>query len=150
MLPSFGLAGAKSNGGLPLQAGRPIFYPAGPFRSEMGAALWVKLAQHEPDQLFMGLLISAPDPDGEGHEELSADRYVRQPVTLVGLDLRRRAIPEGVLFDLGSGSPDVTHLGLFNLTGRLAYYGALISPRRAMSPAETVELPPYAARVRRI
>jgi hypothetical protein len=78
MSPTNGLCGG---GGphLPSQRGRPTHYQAGPFVAQLTPTLIQKMFLEVPAELWVGLLVRPPNPDGDGYQELACKNYARSP-----------------------------------------------------------------------
>ena len=99
-------------------------YPQGPFAVEMSPALSARAAGRYPDALWMGLMISKPDPDGGGARELDYPGYQRQPIELSSRSAQHLAVGRPVLFEI-FGCPLVTGVALFDADGRVVANGLL-------------------------
>ncbi|HEY3949201.1 phage tail fiber protein [Phenylobacterium sp.] len=120
-------SGRAGGGGphLPPQSGRPTYHQIGPFNAILAPTLAQKTAPEIPTNLQVALLVKAPNPDGDFYEELSAEGYERQPITRVAHDSQFDANAEAVAFNV-SGGAEVGHVGLFDLEGKLRFYGRLV------------------------
>ena len=150
MSHTFGRCQGGDTRHLPPQVGRPVSYPIGPFSSELTPTLWTKIRGAVPGRLFLGLLSRPPNPDGDGYEELVSDGYRRIEIDLVDRTARHRANTNAVYLVVADCSPPVTHIGLFDETGSLQFYGRLLSTRESSRPAKQFEFRPCALRVIRL
>lgn len=135
---------------LPPQIGRQVRYPVGPFMSVLAPTLATKLEGETPANLFLGLLVKAPDADGVHHQEMVSADYERLEVSLVELNGRHLSNTNALTFEVPPEAPPASHLGLFDEAGQLRFYGRLLSTREASTPARLFELRPYSLSVIRL
>ncbi|MGZ3306858.1 MAG: hypothetical protein ACXU8U_13440, partial [Asticcacaulis sp.] len=86
------------------------------FHKQSGDALY---------ELWAGLLIKAPDPDGNGGVEYAGPDYERQRASIKGYSADYDMVVNEMEFYLTEGV-DLQYLGLFDDQGRLRFYGRLI------------------------
>lgn len=126
-------------------------YLEGPFHAELGLGMALRQSNVVvPDEIYAGLLIRGPDPDGYGGVELVASGYTRVPVRLVERSLQRLAVPHPVVFDFEGGDPP-THVAFFSApeSGTLLWYGGLKAWRFVEQPPTRVEFPAYSLEAKR-
>lgn len=143
-----GLCGAPGNRHLPLQVGRSVQYPAGPFRALLTATMWVKQAGAIPEGLSLGLLTRAPDPDGYGYTECT-DEASRAPTVLTPWDTRTLANLSAACVAAPPGSEPVQFIGLFAGDRGLAFYGLLQGARHSSHAPQKVVFRPYELKIRK-
>lgn len=150
MSHTFGQCQGAATRHLPPQKGRPIEYPAGSFRADLSATLRTKLRGVMPDALSLGLLVKAPNADGDNYEELTAPGYERQLLATAHLNERHEANAEGVTLNIPAGLPPVFHVGLFDERGELCFYGRILHTLSSSQPPTRFEFRAYAVRLIRL
>jgi hypothetical protein len=146
----FGQCQGAATRHLPPQKGRPVDYPCGLFRADLSATLRTKLRGTMPEALYLGLLVKAPNADGDGYEELTLPGYERRLLPTTHLNERHEANAEGVTLSIPAGLPPVFHIGLFDAHGDLCFYGRILHTLSSSQPPTRFEFQPYALRLIRL
>lgn len=132
---------------------KPAYGPGGenlhgPFSAALSPSIPARAAGDYPSEVFIGLLMSKPDPDGMGGKELDAPGYERQAVELLSRSRSHLCVSRPVLFEIFN-CPTVTHLALFDGDGQIFAHGALRGRTTEASPPSRFEFPGHQILVRR-
>lgn len=130
------------------QQGRPVSWQAGPFAARLAPTLIQKLAGETPAEFWVGLLVRAPNADGDAYEELACENYTRARVRLTPFSSQFDANAQEVLFSFNQGV-GATHIGLFDGDGSLRFYGFLSGYRNSPEPPSEIRLRTFEVKVRR-
>lgn len=146
--PSSGLAGAPLR---PLEppSTRPPRFPAGPFGAGLRPTLDASRRGRYSDCLQLGLLVTMPDRDGYGAEELRIPGYHGQAVSLVARTRTQFAVENAIVFDRIVGAL-VKGVALFNEGSEVEAFGVLRPYTSAGVPPSRLEFPPFQILVNRV
>jgi hypothetical protein len=116
--------------------------------AQLAPTLIQKTFLEVPAELWVGLLVRPPNPDGDGYRELECENYARVLTKLVSASSQFHANAEEVSFQFEEGV-SVTHIGLFDADGRLRFYGYLSGYRQGTTPPTQVRLGSLQMKVRK-
>lgn len=136
---------APGYGQLPLPHGP---FKISPFNAELAPTAAAKRAGGFSNPLYVGLLVSLPDPDGVGSVELDHPGYVRQLVELTSRSASHLTIPRHVRFEM-VGCPPIVGMALFGSEAVAEAYGILRSSRIAWRPPEIFDFASHQILVKR-
>ncbi|WP_426051975.1 hypothetical protein [Brevundimonas sp. SL161] len=123
-------------------------FKTNPFNAELAPTAAAKRAGGFSNPLYVGLLVSLPDPDGVGSVELDHPGYVRQLVELTSRGSGHLTIPRHVHFEV-QGCPPVVGVALFDSDAVAEAYGVLRNHRIAARRPDTFDFASHQILVRR-
>lgn len=130
------------------QPGRVIVYDHGAFAARVAPTILQKTLGDTQPELWLALLTRAPNADGGEYEELVADGYVRQRVTIASFNGDFDANVAAAEFNLTSCV--VAGVGLLDAEDRLRFYGFCSGHRRLPDPPKVFMFPAFEVKIRKL